>query len=396
MDTERYESLMTSLAAWRRPRLMFVVVGLVLTGCGGDKSGTAGPMSGGTSAPTSTISAPPATALPATFPMTTTAPAPAPTGTVRPTATPPPTPTTPPDLDVSAVGTLAATLELGGVPYDLAWVGNLLWVTNSIEGTISVIDPATNTVVDTVVADAPSSVDTHGWGPISASTDAVWAAFNNGVTEFTMPLLRFDPATRAKVAEIQINFGITDIAVGAGSVWVAGFRENTLARVDPATGTVAATFDIPAPLAVIAGDTAVWVTSMAGSKVVRIDPATNQVAAEVRLPAAALWLADAGDAIWVTTGAPQVVRIDPLTNELADEPIPMTDTPGNIAITPTGVWVGIDSMQVQGRGLVRIDPVTAQIIATASAPTGVREMVGNATSLWLISGPTLVRIDLAQ
>lgn len=382
-------------AAHIRSLAVLFVVTLVMAGCRGDPSDAPGP-SGEASATPALAEAPTPTAAPSALPATTATAGPIPTREVQPTATPRLTPTTSPELDVSAVGTLAAAIELGGVPYDLARVGDLLWVTNSIEGTITLIDPATNTVVDTLVADAPSSVDTHGWGPIAASADAVWAAFNDGVTEFTMPLLRLDPATRTQVDAIQIDFGVTDIAVGAGSVWVAGFRENKLARVDPATHAVTATFDIPTPLAVIAGDTAVWVTSMAGSKVVRIDPATNQVAAEIHLSAAALWLADAGDAIWVTTAVPQVVRIDPLTNMLAGEPITTSDTPGNIAVTPAGIWVGIDALQAQARGLVRIDPATDQIIGTAWAPDGVREMVGDTSSLWFITGTTVARIDLAQ
>ncbi len=111
----------------------------------------------------------------------------------------------------SADGTVATEIPVGGQPQFLAVGEGAVWVMNQLDGTISRVDPTTNTVVATV--------------------------------DFGEP----------------IDGG--DIAVGGGSVWVRGSR-TLLARIDPATNTIADRY-IPrvGSGSVAADDSAVWITA---------------------------------------------------------------------------------------------------------------------------------------
>jgi YVTN family beta-propeller protein len=63
------------------------------------------------------------------------------------------------------------------------------------------------------------------------------------------------------VARIPVGAGPTDIAVGAGSVWVANYLDGTVSRIDPATDSVVDTIAVGRwPEHVAAGPSGVWVT----------------------------------------------------------------------------------------------------------------------------------------
>jgi YVTN family beta-propeller protein len=63
------------------------------------------------------------------------------------------------------------------------------------------------------------------------------------------------------VARIPVGRGPTDIAAGAGSVWVANYLDGTISRIDPATNSVVDTIAVGAwPEHIAAGQGGVWVT----------------------------------------------------------------------------------------------------------------------------------------
>jgi hypothetical protein len=86
------------------------------------------------------------------------------------------------------------------------------------------------------------------------------------------------------------------LAIGGGSAWIANFAKSAVERVDPATGDVVATIPLVLPEAAAPGDSSflpteiqfggesVWVSGGRGY-VARIDPATNAVAATYQVPA---------------------------------------------------------------------------------------------------------------
>lgn len=227
---------------------------------------------------------------------------------------------------------------------------------------------------------------------------------------------------------IRVPRGVTDVATGAGAVWVSSF--GTLTRVEPKTNRVVASIPMPGSdedASIAIGEGAVWVTS--GSQrhgvIWRVDPRTNRVVATITLPGGAFDIALAGGMVWVTQpGAGQccvgpgfVVRIDPRTNRVAGRPVQVGSGPGPIRSGAGAVWVtnsngGVtrldprsgavtgqlgDVLNVQAigagalwstaeDGVRRVDPATGRVIATIAIPDTATAAFG-AGALWVVAYP---------
>ncbi len=138
------------------------------------------------------------------------------------------------------------------------------------------------------------------------SGDAGWYLPDGGSVWFvgTQDLVRVDAATGLEAARYRLvhgahTFGLTGIARGAGSLWIASHDESRLLRVDPATGHVVKTISIAYPWAVAYGNGAVWITSYPLG-VVRVDPATNAITAIAPVPQQVTNVAVGGGFAWAT------------------------------------------------------------------------------------------------
>ena len=136
-------------------------------------------------------------------------------------------------------------------------------------------------------------------------------------------------------ATIEVGPFPSSIAVGAGGVWVSvpaqdASSEDLLVRIDPQSNRVSATIPLKARLeGLVAGEGAVWgtwaVPDPEGSdgdyafSLVRIDPHANRVAAtipDLRGPVAvgegAVWATMPGEAGRTS----RLVRVDPVSNQI--------------------------------------------------------------------------------
>jgi hypothetical protein len=81
---------------------------------------------------------------------------------------------------------------------------------------------------------------------------------------------------------------------------VANSSDGTLSRIDPVTGTVAATIALGAGTTdVTAGLGAVWVSDETGYGVFRVDPHSDQVTASIRVGTGPTALAGGFGSVWV-------------------------------------------------------------------------------------------------
>ena len=166
---------------------------------------------------------------------------------------------------------------------------------------------------------------------------------------------RVDPATNTVTQTIQVGRNPIRLVAGFGSIWVANNTEQTISRIDARTGQPLATIPTPTQpanqLAVGAGS--VW--ALAGYLPLRIDPATNQavfVDADWELVDGGLTVA--GGRVWLSgrayPGVQPIVRVDPATNRKADT-IP-TKADGALAVGGGSVWhAGITTQTIY-----RLDP----------------------------------------
>ena len=213
-----------------------------------------------------------------------------------------------------ATNEVVATTAVGRAASGLAVGAGAVWVSRRSDGTVVRIDPATNQVAATIgVGRAPRAVTVAG--------GVVWVALPE------RGLGRIDPASNRSTMVDVPRCCDGELAAGEGALWVANRGDDTLVRVDLATGRVAARIPLPRPTQqrphqVAVGDGAVWVTSASARRgtanlLWRVDPASNQVIGTLDLgPTSAGGIpnsvAAGNGAVWVggmTKGS--IVRLEP-------------------------------------------------------------------------------------
>jgi YVTN family beta-propeller protein len=252
---------------------------------------------------------------------------------VAPITTPPP----------GSLGRVVATIPVGAGPVDVLVSQDAVWVANAGQGTVSRVDPATNTVTQT----------------------------------------------------IQVGRNPVRLAAGFGSIWVANQTEQTISRIDARTGRLLATIPTPSlrPNQLAVGAGSVW--AIAGYVLHRIHPATNKaVAVKADWELVDGGLAVAGGRVWLSgvaySGPQPIVRVDPATNRKADT-VP-TGAEGGLAVGGGSVWqAGIATQTIY-----RLDPKSGRTLAQILIGVAAKHLTATDRSLWVGSDSGRVtRIDLA-
>ena len=166
-----------------------------------------------------------------------------------------------------------------------------VWVA-TYSGLLVKIDPGSRRVTRSVsLGIEPSSV--------AVGAGAVWITDANSPT-----LLRIEPEYARVVQRIALpTEGVAQpsvtgtVAVGAGSLWVA-HGSSRVARLDPDTGRLLASVEVPAANSVAVGDGSVWVAGSDVGLLAKIDPATNSVVARVKLQPYLCCVAVGGGYVW--------------------------------------------------------------------------------------------------
>ena len=240
--------------------------------------------------------------------------------------------------------------------------------------------PAGSTLVATVPGSTPRDV-TGGVG-------SIWVS--NGPTQTVM---RLDPSTNALLATISVPDPASVLAVGAGAVWVTSFPGNTVTRIDPVTNSASGTISLaPAglgPVGITVGYGYVWVANHDGqptTSVAKIDPATLAVVDVIPLGSLSFagpnWMSAGAGSIW--TDVPNinaVVRIDPVTDQVIAT-IPDKGVCGALAASNTAVWVAGGGGPGCLPGITRIDPSTNTVTARLNAGGQTNPLALGAGTLW--------------
>jgi len=256
-----------------------------------------------------------------------------------------------------------------------------VWVSNTGTGTVSRIDPATNTVVKTIAVG-------QGVFGLRTGNGAVWLTNSAEGT-----VSRIDPTTNLVSATIPVGMFPIGLAVTAGAVWVAnhwagpGEATGSISRIDPTTNTVVDTIPLgvlpfAGPKFVAAGAGSIWVGVPNLEAVVRISTATDAIQATIADKGSCSGIAATDSAVWVAGGngpgcAPGITRIDPASNTVVGDKINAGGNVADVAVAPDSVWYTTPGSQFVGR----IDPGTntvASLLKARGTPTGVAVGFGSA------------------
>lgn len=231
---------------------------------------------------------------------------------------------------------------------------------------------------------------------LAATSDFIWVeSHREGI------VTRIDPLENKEVTRLEDVPVHCSVASGGGFVWAAqahsdgspSLDEGRVTKIDPASGAVVGSIELPTACGVAADDNDVWVTSPMGSKVVRYDVATLQERAVIPLGADVFEVKFAPEAVWVSGASDRgtVWRIDPDTNQVLTS-ISLSDP------SPIGLEVAFDSVWVGSRNkgvIYRIDPTTNTITATIKVNYNIGGIGVGPDAIWAsgFGDGTIYKID---
>jgi YVTN family beta-propeller protein len=140
----------------------------------------------------------------------------------------------------------STALPGGGRYTSVAAGAGAIWVVGG--RTLWRVDPATHRLAATIdLGFAPADV--------AAGAESVWVVDERGGA-----VVRVDPTLARVVARIRVGRSPRAVAFGSGAVWVANEADGTVSRIDPARNEVTRAIPVGAhPLDLAAGLSAVWV-----------------------------------------------------------------------------------------------------------------------------------------
>ena len=220
-----------------------------------------------------------------------------------------------------------------------------VWIPNVGSMTIYKVDPRAKRIVLKIAADLWGSE-----GSIGVGEGSVWAV----IGAESKALVRYDAATGAETAKIELPSASSGVIVDFGSVWVTGTENGELYRVDPKTDQIAATIGVNSqPRFLTSGEGSIWVLSQGEGTVQRIDGKSGELLATIAADAKGEGgdIAVGGGSVWITTMLVPVIKIDPQTNSLVGK-----------FKRPRGVYLGDairygdGSLWISGNSVSRIKP----------------------------------------
>jgi len=180
-------------------------------------------------------------------------------------------------------------------------------------------------------------------------------------------------------------------AAGFGSVWVAEPDRGVVVRMDVADGALADTIQVgEAPTGIAIGDGSVWVTNAGEGTVSRISPATNQVTETLEIGSGASGVAFGGGFLWVADAVgDRLVRVDPDSKERASASL--AARPAGVAFTSDAIWVASSAAS----RVARIDPTSLEVTTEAPVGNGPTALLPAFGSIWVTNqlDGTVSRLD---
>jgi ABC-type transport system substrate-binding protein/class 3 adenylate cyclase len=191
-------------------------------------------------------------------------------------------------------------VAVGNGPGPVAAGEGAVWVGNTLDGTVSRVDPDPARARETDVVRVAGRPD-----GIAVGAGGVWVASGDTATVTQIDPAGPDPAGPDVVRTIAVGNGASGIAVGAGAVWVANAVDGTLSRIDPRSGVVTGTSVAAGVASVAIAGGAVWVASPSARTVFRVDPETGRVTDAIDVGSSPTALAAGpGGPVWMAALAP--------------------------------------------------------------------------------------------
>jgi streptogramin lyase len=272
-----------------------------------------------------------------------------------------------------------SVIPVGRGPTSPTSVDGEIWVLNTNDRTISVIDPHTDTAAETFGGPIVGPGMAFGFDDVWVGNGDSLSRLNPTTHEATatirfshealLPILvatgggmvwarladnldQIDPVHNEVVTSLPIrgpSMSLIEsggIAFGEGAVWTSTYNAGVVTRVDPETGD-RSPIDIGGnPAGITVGFGSIWVSNPGNGTITRIAPATGEfhdIEIGASSPSRTGGVSVGTDSVWaVNPHDHTVLRIDPVTEKIRVIRLPVR--PSDILVTPEGVWVTVASV----------------------------------------------------
>ena len=213
---------------------------------------------------------------------------------------------------------------------------------------------------------------------LAADADSLWVPLCGPVPQ----LAKIDLKTRslARVFPVGPAGPEGGVAVGAGSVWLVTDKAGSLARIDPASGSIVQTVTLPAgSYNPVFSDGLVWVTRVDGAELTVVDPGTGAVSGHVAVGQHPRFTTAGGGAVWTLNQLDgSLSRIDAAGRAAAPAlPLGTPGPGGDITFADGRVWT-----TMMKTPLTAIDARTDAILCQWTGEGGDSLGIGHG-SIWL-------------
>jgi YVTN family beta-propeller protein len=242
-----------------------------------------------------------------------------------------------------ATNTVTQTTPVGRHPVRLAAGLGSIWVADETGRTVSRLEVRTGLHHRTIPVTGRISPD-----DLAVGVGMLWVRSGNR-------LLSLDPATNTmtdRTGDWGVGGGGT--AVVDGLLWLSGTTRTgagQIVRVDPSTGRVIDRFTTPGDGALAVGGGSVWVAGSTTQTIYRYDPTSKQLLAEIPVGVVAKHLTAGDGSLWVSSDSGWVTRIDMATNTVVGS-FQASGRGSAVAVGLGSVWI-VDTANAI---LLRIQP----------------------------------------
>ncbi len=204
---------------------------------------------------------------------------------------------------------ITATLHLGKTADWVAIAPDAIWVGSTGPYAVHKIDPKTNTRIATVrLPGEPCAGLATGFG-------SLWIPLCGRTHRLAQ--VDLESSKLLKVLKIGPAAAEGGVTTSPDSVWLVTNKNGSLARIDPATGTVRQTVRVPpGSYNPLYSDGQIWVTRADGSQITAVDAVTGAVSATAQTGPGPRFLTAGAGAVWtLNQGDGSLTRVDLRTKE---------------------------------------------------------------------------------
>jgi YVTN family beta-propeller protein len=240
-------------------------------------------------------------------------------------------------------------IKTSGLPRDLAYYQGRIYVSSEgpgYDGSIVAFDAASGTRQDAMAR--------YSCSIAAGSREGLWSPECRGlqgvdqlggdarelVVRRTLTLPFKDPLTSATYLSCQC-----DLAVGNGSVWVAGdAADSRVWRIDAKRGRLLDTIEFPFAIGrgIAAGGGALWVAGLLDDIVARVDARTGRITDRIPVGRGPVGLALSDGGLWVANQLDRTVSLVDVRRRRVVDTIPVGGAPVELAVGAGGVWAAVD------------------------------------------------------